>query len=189
MPIDTVQKVGHPLTGDRPESILNKQIIESTKVWQQLMERALGDRKYPSGENPADVFWRTMMGDLLMQEFPLRRANDNDARLAALQFQGGSPLNKLVCNSVRMMIVGQTFFVTERGYVGVGPPNLVEGDEVWVLSGGKVPFILRPSTGDKSPRSSATPLFSLMGDAFVHGILDEETIALHKGGPQAVYLH
>lgn len=124
-----------------------------------------------------------------MQEFPLRRANDNDARLAALQFQADSPLNKLICNSVRMMIVGQTFFVTKRGYVGVGPPNLVEGDEVWVLSGGKVPFILRPTTGDKSPRSSATPLFSLTGDAFVYGIMDGEAIALHKGGPQAVYLH
>ncbi|KAF0330026.1 HET-domain-containing protein [Colletotrichum asianum] len=187
--VDTAQEVGSPLRGDGPESISNKQIIESTKIWQQLMERSLGDRKYPSGETPADVFWRTMMGDLLMQEFPLRRANDNDARRAALQFHGGSPSNKLICNSVRMMIAGQTFFVTERGYVGIGPPNLAEGDEVWVLSGGKVPFILRPSTGDESPRSSATPLFTLIGDAFVYGIMDGEAIALHKGGPQAVYLH
>ncbi|KAH0430061.1 hypothetical protein CcaCcLH18_08007 [Colletotrichum camelliae] len=110
---------------DRPESVPDEQTIEATETWQQLVER-----RYPSGETSAAVFWRIMITDLIMQELPLRRANADVGRPAAFQFHGGSPLNKVICDSVRMMIVGQTFFATERGYAGVGLPNVVEGDEV-----------------------------------------------------------
>ncbi|KAK2771846.1 heterokaryon incompatibility protein [Colletotrichum kahawae] len=65
------------------ESASDEQIIEATKTWQQLMERSLGDRRYPSGETSAAVFWRIMMADLIMQELPLRRANADVGRPAA----------------------------------------------------------------------------------------------------------
>ncbi|KAK6076048.1 hypothetical protein SCUP234_07548 [Seiridium cupressi] len=36
----------------------------------------------------------------------------------------------------REMCKIQALFITESGYIGLGPPNMEESDEVWVLSGG-----------------------------------------------------
>lgn len=38
---------------------------------------------------------------------------------------------------------GRRFFVTNTGYIGVGPRNMSKGDRVYVLNGSQVPFILR----------------------------------------------
>ncbi|KAI0474994.1 heterokaryon incompatibility protein-domain-containing protein [Xylariaceae sp. FL0804] len=38
---------------------------------------------------------------------------------------------------------GRRFFVTEQGYMGTGPADTVAGDDVFVLCGSQVPFVLR----------------------------------------------
>ncbi|KAK2768523.1 hypothetical protein FQN54_000379 [Arachnomyces sp. PD_36] len=53
------------------------------------------------------------------------------------------------------------FFVTKRGYIGIGPACMQQDDMVCVLSSGCVPFILRPSAQN----------FQLIGEAYVHGIM------------------
>lgn len=63
----------------------------------------------------------------------------------------------------------RTMHLTEGGLIGVGPPHLDVGDEVWILHGGKVPFLLRPSTDD-----SANDFF-FVGSLYVDGIMDGET--------------
>ncbi|OBT64927.1 hypothetical protein VE03_05679 [Pseudogymnoascus sp. 23342-1-I1] len=39
------------------------------------------------------------------------------------------------------------FYLTQNGYMGIGPQMMRPGDEVCVLYGGRLPFILRPRTG------------------------------------------
>ncbi|KAH7134441.1 heterokaryon incompatibility protein-domain-containing protein [Dactylonectria macrodidyma] len=56
-------------------------------------------------------------------------------------------------------------FVTSQGYMGLGPAEMKFGDKVVVLFGFQSPYIIRPQ-GDLS--------FSLVGEAFVHGIMDGE---------------
>lgn len=56
------------------------------------------------------------------------------------------------------------FFWTREGRIGWGAEQVREGDVVGVLDGGSVPFVLRRvETG-----------FEVVGDAFVHGIMDGE---------------
>lgn len=50
-----------------------------------------------------------------------------------------------------------------------------------MFSGGKVPFIPRPSKDDKCSRNSATAQFSLIGVAFVDGMMDGEPMILQFG--------
>lgn len=38
---------------------------------------------------------------------------------------------------------GRQFFITTRGRLGTGPPNLKQGDSVYILHGSRVPLILR----------------------------------------------
>ncbi|RYP74374.1 hypothetical protein DL771_003041 [Monosporascus sp. 5C6A] len=57
------------------------------------------------------------------------------------------------------------FFVTEKGYLGLGPADTKRGDSACILYGGVKPFILRPA-GKRQWR--------LQGDAYVCGIMKGE---------------
>jgi hypothetical protein len=50
----------------------------------------------------------------------------------------------------------------ERGYLGLGPRSAECGDEVWLLQGARVPFVLRKN-GEK---------FKLVGETYLHGFMD-----------------
>jgi hypothetical protein len=72
--------------------------------------------------------------------------------------------------SVRRAAIKRAFFVTEKGYMGLGPSSMEEGDLVYVLSGGQVPFILRPTISAEG--------FALVGESYIHGIMDGEATIL-----------
>ncbi|KAF2679081.1 hypothetical protein K458DRAFT_408347 [Lentithecium fluviatile CBS 122367] len=63
------------------------------------------------------------------------------------------------------------FFVTKRGYIGIGPPTAKVGDRVFVLKGGAVPFLLREKYRRHREGRSNRRLASLVGEAYVHGIM------------------
>lgn len=56
--------------------------------------------------------------------------------------------------------------MTQNGYMGLGNPKI--GNEIFVLFGSDVPFILRPD-----PESSR---FFLIGDCYVQGIMNGEAM-------------
>ncbi|XTI95877.1 hypothetical protein V2W45_1350248 [Cenococcum geophilum] len=59
------------------------------------------------------------------------------------------------------------FFITEKGYFGVGPACM-ENDLVYILYGRRVPFLLRPKNN----------FYHLVGECYVHGIMDGEAITM-----------
>lgn len=63
---------------------------------------------------------------------------------------------------------GYSFFATEKGLFGLGPLSVQEGDEVYVLRGGKMPFVLR----DKRGQGESGHI--LIGESYVHGIMHGE---------------
>ncbi|KAK4673982.1 hypothetical protein QC763_116550 [Podospora pseudopauciseta] len=48
--------------------------------------------------------------------------------------------------AVRFACSDRKFFITDKGYIGTGPRGVSSGDRVSVVSGSRVPLILRPST-------------------------------------------
>jgi hypothetical protein len=68
------------------------------------------------------------------------------------------------------MMENQTFFITRSGYIGIGPAQTRDGDQVWVFNGGNVPFVMRKLEAEKMECLQLT----LTGDAYVHGIMDGE---------------
>jgi len=54
------------------------------------------------------------------------------------------------------------FFATQDGRFGIGPRSLDKGDEIWLLEGGRTPFILRNNR--------------MIGEAYVHGIMHGEAL-------------
>lgn len=55
-------------------------------------------------------------------------------------------------------------FRTKDGYVGLGPENVKYGDEIWIVEGARVPFVLR---GNRDRHR-------VVGEAYVHGIMHGE---------------
>ncbi|KAF2872859.1 heterokaryon incompatibility protein-domain-containing protein [Massariosphaeria phaeospora] len=66
---------------------------------------------------------------------------------------------------------GRRLFRTETGLLGMGPKSTAAGDEVWVIPGAKVPFVLRPFDGGRAPKR-----YSLVGEAYVHGYMNGEVL-------------
>ena len=58
-------------------------------------------------------------------------------------------------------------FVTSLGYVGMGPPNMEEGDGVVIFMGATVPFIVRSLWGEKH---------KLVGECYCDGIMGGEIV-------------
>ncbi len=63
--------------------------------------------------------------------------------------------------------VGRRLFRTVKDFLGNGPRSLEVDDQVWVLAGAKVPFLLRPLDDGR---------YQVVGQAYVHGIMHGEAL-------------
>jgi hypothetical protein len=54
---------------------------------------------------------------------------------------------------------------TKKKFLGVVPVSALEGDQIWVLRGSRVPFVLR---------LLANGNYKLIGEAYVHGFMRGE---------------
>ncbi|KAH0537545.1 hypothetical protein FGG08_005680 [Glutinoglossum americanum] len=91
------------------------------------------------------------------------------------------------------------FLLTEGGRMGTGPATIRDGnevllgDEIYILNGSKVPFVLRPvnaalvSEAGKADRS--VPGYSLIGTCYVHGVMDGEVLNSLHAETQIIDLH
>jgi hypothetical protein len=76
----------------------------------------------------------------------------------------------MVCLVDMYRLMDRRPFITENGYVGVGPAGILPGHVVSIFFGAHVPYVIR--------QESESPLqFSLVGDAYVYGIMDGEFMA------------
>ena len=67
----------------------------------------------------------------------------------------------------RFAQLAKRFFLSDAGYFGLAPVRAEPTDEVWVLQGGSVPFVLRPlRSGNRQ----------LVGEAYVHGVMKGEIV-------------
>ncbi|KAJ8133102.1 hypothetical protein O1611_g520 [Lasiodiplodia mahajangana] len=80
---------------------------------------------------------------------------------------------------LRKLLKRMTVFKAGRNHIGNGPEALRLGDEVWILSGAKVPIILRPT--DQGRRK-------VVGEAYVYGIMQDETTPPMDGQIQKIIL-
>ena len=161
-------------------------IAETLHSWECLSCSNSEDRAsaYPMGCSQADAFWRTMVRDAIRDYYDgerTRRAKAAD-EASYLRFRSWLtvPSNTDIltdpgfANFRKSFFIAtqyQNFFTTCKGYIGLGyMPQL--NDEIWILFGGNVPFILRPYP-EGSENSGA---YTLVGDCYVHGVMDGEAM-------------
>lgn len=172
----------------------------------------------PQDGSQSDIFWRTMINDcseLDTNTSPFyRRADDNDYHnlramwdmllkfqpllgFAKLSFSDSSYESLLGKDSkaiyhILVCLWQRRMFLTERGLIGLAPAGASPGDEVHIILGCPVPFILRPhqipSVGDEHPKSGRC--YTVVGTGYMQEYMygkafedkdkkDVKTIALH----------
>jgi hypothetical protein len=90
------------------------------------------------------------------------------------------------------VVKDRRLFLTEQGFMGIGPPQTTEGDVVAVLRGGEVPFVLRKSKKQGHTQERCGDLskqcFELVGRCYVHGIMDGQMMKSHEGKVEDIHL-
>lgn len=120
-------------------------------------------------------------------------------------------------SALKTATTSRRFFITAKGYIGFGPRTTQLGDEVWILSNSRVPFVLsathtpaqlphfgrshniRKCTGSRVETligriGRDTKCFEahgcrkMVGDGFVYGLMDGEFTKMCGEGMKQVYL-
>ncbi|KIM99807.1 hypothetical protein OIDMADRAFT_181179 [Oidiodendron maius Zn] len=80
--------------------------------------------------------------------------------------------NKDFDDLLRLAVSYRRLFITVKGYIGLGPSDMQKDDKVCLLFGSSVPFVMR--------QDGST--WRLIGDCYVHGIMDGEISNLLDSG-------
>ncbi|KAM7212723.1 heterokaryon incompatibility protein 6, OR allele [Rhypophila decipiens] len=170
---DYIADVGDVLGPETWDDLSDQTLIQTVRSWESLLKKPtvsdqMGSKgMYSGGGSTDDAFWRTMLGNLIMAEFPVAAPSNADRAKYDAFLETG--IRTKVYNSLRDMVINQAFFITKTGYMGIGPPNIAKQDEIWVLDGGNVPFVLRRESNGGSSRR-------FIGDAYVHGIMHGQAV-------------
>ncbi|KAK0653122.1 heterokaryon incompatibility protein-domain-containing protein [Cercophora newfieldiana] len=143
----------------------------------EVFRRAIvGDRDDSGLEFEWTEEWDDMLEILLgRKEMPLDELNQQPTDEARLQHLLPIRLALLPKTS------GRSFVITSKGYIGLAPLKSKVGDEVCVLEGGTVPFVLRPVEDSVlAPfgviSKEGQRFFELVGESYVHGVSNGDWI-------------
>jgi hypothetical protein len=168
--------IGHPLQKLYRESWEPKMF----RFWER---RVLRQKQYPTGEKIETVLHKLLIANAdMLPNFKLKDVDLADAYAAFRRHFASFPGERRTCdrvdtetdllyatmykNYVNLAAQGRRIFITNSGYVGLGPVSMRPDDYVVLLSGGKTAYILRKARGAST--------FSFSGEAYVHGLMNGE---------------
>src|SRR5437868_6387564 len=105
----------------------------------------------------------------MAQKPPHRRSANEYFSSLMTKYRTPDVIKYLMCMEVGTPIKS---FITKRGYIGFGPISLQQADVVCVCFGSNVPCVLRR-------RGCLERGYTLIGDAYVYGIMDGELVNDH----------
>ena len=89
--------------------------------------------------------------------------------LANLKVRQPSKVYRLMQIAFKNAIECRKFGVTSNGYMGLFPQTTRVGDQICVISGGYIPFVVRRQSEND---------FQLVGECYVHGIMNGEVMQM-----------
>ena len=64
--------------------------------------------------------------------------------------------------------------------MGIVPPGTQVSDVIAIFHGATVPFVLRKVSGSRSDVLSNDGMFVIVGESYIHGLMDGEGLTLSK---------
>jgi hypothetical protein len=141
-----------------PYSSRSEAILEA--FWRSMCTDDEGNCSTRAPERFGDEFYATMYSRL-----PESLRADVPPWRAELCTTWAAPQNSLtLLMAISAKANGRRFMISSNNYIGLAPNEAQVGDEIFVLAGSSVPFILRPEGGHHL----------VVGEAYVHGLMDGE---------------
>ncbi|KAK3170323.1 hypothetical protein OEA41_009710 [Lepraria neglecta] len=134
-----------------------------------------------------EAFWRTLIGDQGSHIFPApeqygthfesylfhaKARNQGYPKTPKIRKSGDVPnaAHPLVYQAALGYVApNRKFLTTTKGLIGLGPHSMQPGDLICIMSGGRVPYVLRKEGGH----------CRLIGESYVHGLMEGQ--AIQKG--------
>lgn len=148
-------------------------------------------KDYPTGCDPLQAWIRTVTADMdgseitshrlsqeLVQAYEIEhrfRESPKEEQLLMMQAEGNDldewttwflEISNRFHFAVISASVNRTFFISGKGYMGMGPMGMNEGDIICVVLGCNVPLVLRKERNH----------YLLVGECFVWGLMDGEVM-------------
>jgi hypothetical protein len=141
---------------------------------------------YIAGGTFEEAFWRTMVGNLVHTASGYRPITEHDYELYRAFRCARRPWSPKdvfhdVASTAEQSLFDRSFFLTTQGYIGTGPPTARVGDDICAVMGSNVPFMLRSRNesivcNDSQFSELDIPLYSFVGDSYVHGLMNGEVM-------------
>jgi Heterokaryon incompatibility protein (HET) len=128
----------------------------------------------PEGETILKAVLRTLIADR-HPETGKRRHEIKLRRIMRHLWPKAEDLEGFLSHT-QMFAVGRTLVLSENGYIGLAPSETETGDKICVMYGCHAPVVLRK-------RSDGADAYILVGDAYVHGLMDGEALQLVEKRP------
>ncbi|KAK5944387.1 hypothetical protein PMZ80_003668 [Knufia obscura] len=174
--IEVLSELSGNLTGLQS----NGRNVLTNGSWQQLAQQYASDSKYVVTNEPIDLAYaRTRVCDYLPGETRPQHRAARAQPLSSMSEPGPSSLittpngeklfdpqiNDAMPGRILASTTGRRLCISADGHICLCHQNCVEGDEIWLLLGADMPFILR---------KLETGMYHFMGEAYVHGVMDGE---------------
>ena len=126
----------------------------------------------PTGESFRSAYLRTMVADLKVQ------GQDVVGRGGSTDLQSGkgntSPGQLYSRHLLQQISLGRMFFTTlQHDYMGLAPYWAAPGDAIFMLLGGEMLYIARPTLDGT---------YHYVGEAYVHGVMDGQVVQAFERG-------
>jgi hypothetical protein len=175
--IDRIERVGDTVTS-RDWS----HIYDILQNWFRIAEidllRDLHDNSLLIPKQNA--FWRTLLGNIVYNGKEgaqrIRRKEFRNFKIWVLTMQnamktGISPPTDRFYQSLVIATFSRAMFHTTQGNVGLCFPNCQLGDEIWILQGGRVPFLLRPCGKNHQSSTENSNEYIFLGEGYMHNFM------------------
>jgi hypothetical protein len=132
--------------------------------------------KYPTGEEPVDVYVKTIFAGQELVASPLElysaftrhymRWRGYFRRRRAKGIYDNDLGNAIAAkNAIIKAMKGRRLCTTGKGYLGIFPASSRSGDSIVLLSGGKTPYVIRKKTNNR---------WRFVGECYIHGYMKGE---------------
>ncbi|KAI1111531.1 heterokaryon incompatibility protein-domain-containing protein [Nemania sp. NC0429] len=166
---------------DKPgtSNITCDRLAQLVREWYQVAEDFYRCHPWQVPQNGprtwSEAFWRSLVGNIRVdgEFYPEGEATSEDIEMAKEFVKTG---NEPICYSLFGNIAYKKLIITTTGMLGFGPHHSEVGDQVWILHGGKMPFVLRRVTEGMCSAND----FYFVGSSYVDGIMHGEAESLGK---------
>jgi len=189
---DTVSKVSH-----KWNEMNSKEALDECCSLAQLDKNS--ETSYSDTDSSRETtLWQTLCGGILFEFEDMDQARHVDAKRDFEKYkkwykwkvtpclENTSLYDRDVANfnlTYHSTTKNRKFVVTEKGRFGFAPLEVLAGDLVAILDGGRVPYILRPDAMGREHRGVdgvSNTCYNILGDSYIHGIMQGEAPKLFE---------